>query len=406
MSAPQTLRKGASQAQFVDWANQVARDIYGNDARSLSPIEADALYARYQAQGDFNSGQLLNDLSKLHGGRGTMGGNIDQGGVSAYTNQTNALLKVQNKPSIAAPTAPAPPPVGPTGQPVAGPNAAYPQTDVPSGGQLANGMIAAQLEDTSTQNLFGSQLDPNAPVWGQLKPLNDPNVPPPQRYATNGQPGAWNPQTVGNMTYNNWMTSLYGMSPQDLQNLKETLFQNHWYQGMQVKSVGELGPGVDKATLAAMDQVLTETARYNAAHNQDQNWRTWQDMAGSTAPYDPKAAKADAAGGGSHMPYPLTNPVDQKAAVQGVAEKLMGGGLSAAQTQGAMGYIQAQEMAGLQRYNNSAPETGQIGRTGYIEKPSPDAAAREYLLQNDQQDIRNYSMAYNALHFADMLKAL
>lgn len=113
-----------------------------------------------------------------------------------------------------------------------------------------------------------------------------------------------------------------------------------------------------------------------------------------------------ASGSGSGAPYPVDNPLDIKAAVQAQANELIGGGMSAAQQMKATQFVQGLENQGANAYDAAAQKSAKGDRATYTDKPSASAAARQYILDNNQADIKSYQTAYNALHFADMLKAL
>jgi len=105
-------------------------------------------------------------------------------------------------------------------------------------------------------------------------------------------------------------------------------------------------------------------------------------------------------------PSALTPIADYEAAAASASQDLMGGGLSTAEAQQIGQYGQGLERQALAAEAAATPGST-VGHPGTFEQaPAPGTAAREYLLAHNQADIKAYQTAYNAIHFADMLREL
>ena len=380
---------GMSSSEFEAW---VQRYVAPQLAAAPNANEVNKLFGVYRANGTVSAPEAAGGIAAWQRGQ------RDQPGDQPwrYTNYAGQQVTKQGGGQGGGGG-------GGNNQPAStSPDAASQQNQNPANAGLFQGPNSASTNQTS---LFGGQFDTSVQLRGGGIFGAEVTAHRMDERRAVGIP----PQGTTTKSAEDWLRSMYAMQPRQLAALQSTLFQDGWYTDVtkagtaaagQISGLDQISLGqVDQGTIDAMMRALQETARYNAAgkdYSIDQ-------VVAMKAP----GAKAKGAGARARAPMGLTNPADYEAAAANQASQLMGGGLSTQEQQAVGQYGTQLEQQAVSSYDQAvAGGSTAADRGTFTQAPSPEVAARQYLLAHNAADIRSYQTAVNAIHFGDLLKAL
>lgn len=200
------------------------------------------------------------------------------------------------------------------------------------------------------------------------------------------------PSYTTQQTADEWLGSLYKMSPTDLAEVQHKLWQQGWYEGTNATNEAQVNYGrPDAATLEAYGLALAETARYNHAG---------RDIGIDDVIKLGSPTKGQAKGTGS--PFEKTNPADLKVALQSEAQQNLGRDVSDADVAAFSGQFLGQEDAARRALIGAQGANQTVGVTGTA---SPTAGADEYIDTHHLADKVAYGAAVRQQAFFSMLKS-
>lgn len=360
-------------------------DPYGGGKRGAefkpSSTDADALWELYQHYGTLDATEAsAYTIGQHETGPGprppistTLGSTIGQ---------ANADAKSKGVPGPSTPSTPktaaGAPPAGAAAPDI---QSAINKTTDPALKAILQQALAGGLAGTVTL-WSGAGVDPQATVLGAQ-----------DRWHTN--PGGIGPYTSGHYDVKQsadlWLKGLYKMSPQDLSQLQHRLWEQGWYSGTKVTNPNLIEYGrPDAATVQAYGEVLSETARYNAAGKPI----NIDGVIGMGSPL--KSV------GGQGAPYATTNPADLKAALTSESQQLLGRDPTPQEVAAYSESFIPQEAAARR-----AMVEAQIANTttGVESAPTPTAGADQFIDTHDLQQKINYGTIARQQAFFSMLKS-